>query len=217
MTEPANQKPASADAMKSFIKHDFVAWGGLVIGALGLLLSLLSLYLQSKEDRDVTVVVADRGSTTTDLRLGITYRNAGDITEVVTDVVLTIVNNDGKTDFYRVNLDPCLEPVILPPDSAIHRTYSVKVPLFVRPVRDQEGGIPQRLLMEVFAASGHYSPLRTAFTAGTLYREPATGLVRVTDILSRPKQLRLRGYLGSNDYSSIRKLPRSTTCNAGAL
>ena len=217
MTEPADQTPEIPDAVKSFIKHDLVAWGGLVIGALGLFLSIVSLYLQSKEDRDVTVVAADRGSTPTDIRLGITYRNAGDITEVVTDTVLTIVNSDGKKDFYRVNLDPCLEPVILPPDSALHRAYSVRVPLFARPLQAQEGGIPQRMLLEVYTSSGGYSPLRTTFTAGILYREPKNGLIRLTDIVSRPKQLRLSGLLGASDYNTVRKLPRSSTCNAGAL
>jgi hypothetical protein len=217
MTQPDDRTPAIPDAVKSFVQHDLVAWGGLAIGALGLCLSILSLYLQSKEDRDVTVVAADRGSTGTNIRLGITYRNAGDITEVVTDTVLTIVNSDGKTDFYRVNLDPCLEPVILPADSALHRAYSVKVPLFARPIPAQENRIPQRLLLEVYTSSNGYSPIRTTFTAGFLYREPKKGLVRLTDIVTRPKQLRLRGLFGASDYDEVRKLPRSSTCSAGAL
>ena len=216
MKDSGDQPTLSSDAIKSFVKNDFVALGGLVIGVLGFLLSVLSLYLQSKTDRNVTVVVADGGSTKTDLRIGITYRNAGDITEVVTDTVLTITNNDGKSDFYRVNLDPCLEPVILPPDSAIHKAYSIKVPLFARPIKIIEGGISQSILVEVFTASDHYSPHRTTFTAGTIYREPTKGLIIQSDIYTRPKQLRLRGILGAGDYNEVRKLPRSANCSASA-
>ena len=211
------RKPSSASSERnmSFSKRDVIAWGGLVIGALGLLLSLVALYLQSRTDRNVTVVVADRGSSDKYLKIGITYRNAGDTTEVVTDTVLTIVNNDDKTVFYRVNLDPCLEPVILPPDSSIHKSYSINILLFAHAIRGTESDISERLLLEVFTAPERYSPYLTTFTTGTINRDPVTGLITKTDIYTRPRQLKLSGILGAGDYNEIRKLPRPSTCNGG--
>lgn len=216
MKDRREESSASSERFMSFINLDVVAWGGLAVGALGLLLSLLALYFQIKSDRNVTVFVADRGSSEEYLRIGIIYRNSGDITEVVTDTVLTIVNNGDKSIFYRVNLDPCLEPVILPPDSVINKSYSINAPLFEHAIQGTESDNSQRLLLEVFTASKHYSPYRTSFTTGAIYRDPVKGLITKTDIFTRPMRLKLSGILGAGDYNEIRKLPRPSTCNSGA-
>jgi len=214
--KPTTPKPEKDEWSVSDFANHAPAWGGLLLGGLGFIVSIYSIYLQSYEVRELTVVVADRGTGTEVLNLSVTFNNRGDTTEVVTDVVLRLMKNNERDIFFSANLDPCLEPVIVSPNSAAHRAYQASIPGFATSLRGIEYDLPQTVFIDFYTSHSQFSPRRTTVRAGTIYRDPITGRINSSSIYAKPERLRLTGY-SVGEYEAVRKLPKTSACPSGAL
>jgi len=132
----------SKKTFKFFKKPIRWAWAhsSNIVGWLGFVIACTSIYWQTLDkNHELNVVISSFDNRANWIVFGVLYSNPGDYVETVLDGSTILTWSESGISGWAHSLEECFSPVIIKPREAIHRYYSVHLPL--QPGFDFENGL----------------------------------------------------------------------------
>lgn len=168
-----------------------VAWGSFLIAVLGLLISvagsaiaIASLYFQFfDKTHALSVVVSSAEIRDHEITFGVVFNNPGDYTEVITNGKITLRQKANSSFLSGHNLENCFQPITIESKKAMHRYYTVQIPLsHVLEKAPKGSDLTHHMVIGFNALSPSGKDVSTALALGTITHSTSTGKIERLEI-----------------------------------